>query len=89
MARRKAAGQQSSPYVGVAWAKKDRRWQAQIYHEGRQQALGLFVEEAAAARAFDKAARELRGDEAHGGRSGSNIWRLNFPTEAEAARFSG
>ena len=45
--------------------------------------LGYFDDAAEAARAFDEAARRLRGDEAHGGRGG--VWRLNFPTEVEAA----
>eukprot|EP01045_Picozoa_sp_COSAG04_P013814 COSAG04_NODE_999_length_8849_cov_3.214286_10_plen_486_part_00 len=86
-AQRRAAGQPSSPYAGVHWAKKERRWKAEIYHEGRYQRLGTFAEEEAAARAFDEAARRLRGDKAHGGRQGvrGKIRWLNFPTEAEAA----
>ena len=43
-----------------------------------------FAEEQAAARAFDDAARQLRGNRAHGG-GDRGQWRLNFPTEAEAA----
>ena len=86
MAQRRAAGQPSSLYVGVSWAAERCRWLASIWHEGRAQHLGLFAEEEAAARAFDDAARRLRGDEAHGGRPyGPNVWRLNFPTAAEAA----
>eukprot|EP01045_Picozoa_sp_COSAG04_P003698 COSAG04_NODE_153_length_22436_cov_37.366029_1_plen_275_part_00 len=85
VAQRKAEEQASSRYVGVSWAKKARRWAAAINHEGRSQHLGLFVEEAAAARAYDEAARRLRGDEAHGGVYGGGTWRLNFPTAAEAA----
>ena len=89
VAQRRAAGQPSSLYVGVSWATERCRWLASIWHEGRAQHLGLFAEEEAAARAFDDAARRLRGDEAHGGRtqgqSGSRTWKLlNFPTEAEA-----
>ena len=78
------AGQPASPYVGVSWAKQERRWMATIQHEGRTQRLGLFVEEEAAAWAFDVVARQLRGENAHGG-GDRGRWRLNFPTEAEAA----
>ena len=90
VAQRRAAGQPSSPYAGVSWAKKQRRWKAAFLHEGRKQHLGPFVDEDAAARAYDAAARRLRGNEAHGGGRasgrGKNIWRLNFPTEAEKQR---
>eukprot|EP01045_Picozoa_sp_COSAG04_P010940 COSAG04_NODE_688_length_11148_cov_2.882071_8_plen_420_part_00 len=89
VAQRRAAGQPTSSFAGVSWAKKGRRWRAEIKHEGRVQGLGTFAEEQAAARAFDDAARRLRGGEAHGGRSGTGrgavAWKLNFPTEAEAA----
>ena len=80
VAQRKAVAQPSSRYVGVSWFKPQRRWRAEIRHEGRNQSLGYFAEEEAAARAFDEAARRLRGDRAHG--SGR---RLNFPTESETA----
>ena len=35
-----SVGQPSSPYVGVSWAKKERRWKAAIMHKGRNQNLG-------------------------------------------------
>ena len=87
VARRRAAGLLSSPFVGVTWAKSVRRWGAQIVHDGQTQHLGSFyMREEEAARAFDAKARELRGDKAHGGRKqAGGFWRLNFPTEAEAA----
>eukprot|EP01045_Picozoa_sp_COSAG04_P008490 COSAG04_NODE_471_length_13830_cov_4.905251_7_plen_647_part_00 len=85
VAQRRAAGQAASRYAGVSWAKRERRWQPSICHEGRQQRLGYFAEEDAAARAYDEAARRLRGDKAHGGSGTGFSWRLNFPTEAEAA----
>ena len=74
-----------SRYVGVSWRKDRRRWEARISHEGRLQGLGYFAEEEeeAAARAFDAAARRLRGNSAHGG-GNEGRWRLNFPTEAAA-----
>ena len=86
VAQRRTAWQPSSHYVGVSWRKDSRRWAAAITHEGRQQHLGLFVEQGAAARAYDDAARRLRGDEAQGGIDArGRPWRLNFPTEVEAA----
>ena len=41
-----------------------------------------------AAKAFDVAARKLRGDEAHGRPCANGVvWRLNFPTEVEQAKY--
>eukprot|EP01045_Picozoa_sp_COSAG04_P006723 COSAG04_NODE_337_length_16405_cov_652.804060_11_plen_632_part_00 len=76
--------QRVSEYVGVS--KSGRKWAARIHHEGKQH-LGLFGDEEAAARAFDAAARRLRGDQAHGGRASKHgfAWRLNFPTAEEEA----
>ena len=81
--QQQVAGQPSSRYVGVRWMQTRRRWAAEISHEGRRQHLGTFAEEEAAARAFDDAARRLRGDKAHGERG---RWRLNFPTGAERGK---
>ena len=86
VAQTREAGQPSSRYNGVCWAKRERRWLASIRHEGQLQHLGYFDEEQDAARAFDEAALRLRGDQAHGrrGRQGP-AWRLNFATEAQIA----
>jgi hypothetical protein len=54
---------------------------ARIYHGGKRQHLGYFDDEHEAARAVDTAARQLRGEDAHGGRSGSHWLRLNFPSK--------
>ena len=76
-----------SEFVGVSWDKSCCRWKAQITHGKQTHHLGHFDEdgEEAAARAFDAAARRLRGAQAHGGRAatGGSKWRLNFPTDAE------
>ena len=75
-----------SEYVGVSWQKQNRKWKAQISHDGKTQHLGYFDDEHEAARAVDTAARRLRGEDAHGGRGGSNWLRLNFPSKREAGR---
>ena len=75
-----------SRHMGVCWATKAGKWLAQIGHGGHQQCLGFFDEhnEEAAARAYDAAARRLRGTQAHGGQASSGrTWRLNFPTDVE------
>jgi len=59
----------SSCYRGVSWNKKDKRWQAMIFANGKATWLGYFKEEEAAARAYDAAAWRERGDKA----------KLNFP----------
>ena len=80
MKQRRAAGETSSIYVGVIWPKgSDRKWHAKIKSRGREEALGRFHSEEEAAKAFDAAARRLRGGpKAHVGR-----YRLNFPTAEE------
>jgi len=72
-----------SDYVGVAWRDREGKWQANLHHAGKNQHLGYFVDEREAARKFDTAARAARGARAHGGRSGPQWWRVNFPTAAE------
>jgi hypothetical protein len=79
--------QEPSQFVGVTWHKKKRKWMTQIYHDGKSQHLGYFDDEREAARAVDATARRLRGEDAHGGRGGNNMWhRLNFPSKREAGR---
>ena len=84
-----ALTQGPSQFVGVSWEKRMRKWKAKINHDGMRQHLGCYDGEHEAARAFDTAARQWRGEDAHGGRTGRNgcNWlRLNFPTPGEVAR---
>lgn len=52
----------TSKFKGVHWHTQVKKWQARIYHQGKSFSLGLFVDEIEAARAFDTAAKEIRGD---------------------------
>lgn len=52
----------TSGYRGVSWAKRTRKWHAQIKVNGRQQYLGYFASPIDAARVYNRAARELHGD---------------------------
>lgn len=61
----------TSKFRGVSWAKKDKRWVAYIYPDGKQKYLGSFISEEMAARAYDTAARQFIGESA----------KLNFPNE--------
>lgn len=66
-AQRKKNTAKCSKYLGVS--KSLSRWQAQLMHEGVYYELGSYSSEREAALAFDKKARELRGNDAI----------LNFP----------
>lgn len=59
----------SSGYKGVGWLKGNGKWRARIRVNGRSVFLGYFDDKEEAARAHDRAARELHGEFA---------W-LNFP----------
>eukprot|EP00240_Pyramimonas_obovata_P015100 CAMPEP_0118947536 /NCGR_PEP_ID=MMETSP1169-20130426/46231_1 /TAXON_ID=36882 /ORGANISM="Pyramimonas obovata, Strain CCMP722" /LENGTH=213 /DNA_ID=CAMNT_0006893775 /DNA_START=117 /DNA_END=754 /DNA_ORIENTATION=- len=43
-----------SKYRGVTFNKPVNKWQAQVWHDGRNRSLGHFVDEVSAARAYDK-----------------------------------
>jgi len=58
-----------SKYKGVGWHKYTNKWHAQICHNRKRKSIGYFDSELAAARAYDKAAREYHKEFAS----------LNFP----------
>jgi len=55
----------ASRFKGVAWSKPAKKWRAYINVGRKQQHLGLFDEEIAAARAYDAKAVALFGEHAH------------------------
>jgi len=59
----------TSRYKGVHWCNTYKKFRAKIYHDGKQIHIGYFDDEIAAAKAYDKKARELFGEFAF----------LNFP----------
>jgi len=61
----------TSIYKGVFRIKGTDKWAARICHQGHRYHLGTFVDEAEAARAYDRKAVALFGEYA----------RLNFPEE--------
>ena len=61
--QRRADGQDTSPYHGVYWAKRDRRWHARLL--GRDIDRNTICE-LTAAKAWDAEVRRLLGEDAHG-----------------------
>ena len=59
----------TSAYRGVTWNKNDRKWLVKISVKGKTRYVGNYRDEIEAAKAFDAAAREIRGDKA----------KVNFP----------
>ena len=76
---RKAHKDSSSKYKGVSWNKKQQKWISQIKINYKTEYLGCYTSEEDAARAYDKAARELHGEYAC----------LNFPDEHEQGALHG
>jgi hypothetical protein len=59
----------TSPFKGVCFDKSRNKFAAYIKHNGKRFALGRFISEIEAAKAYDKRAKELFGEFAY----------LNFP----------
>ena len=53
----------SSKYPGVHWSKQAKKWIARIRLGNNRKYLGCFSDEKDAAKAYEKACRELAGDE--------------------------
>merc|ERR1711879_1015695 len=51
----------TSRFCGVSFRKSDRKWLAQIAHNGSKRNIGAYDDEEQAAKAWDKKAMELRG----------------------------
>ena len=66
----------TSRFIGVHFAKREKKWVAQIEHTKKKIWLGYFADEADAARAYDAAAAKYHGEFA----------RLNFPQLADSAQ---
>lgn len=60
--RKKRSSPTSSIYKGVSWHKREQRWIARIYSDGTCHHLGYHDEEVEAAKAYNRAARELHGE---------------------------
>lgn len=62
MWNRKPVKNSSSKYKGVSWRKSTGYWIANIKLDGKQKHLGCFWSEEDAARAYNKAAKEMHGE---------------------------
>merc|ERR1719491_1423268 len=62
-----------SDYVGVTYNKTHAKFQACITHYRKQHYLGRYRLAVDAARAYDKSAKELKGDG----------WKINFQSDEE------
>ena len=71
MANRPKSRNNRSGYKGVIWDKRQGKWRATIGYHGKTTTLGRYDNIEAAARAYDRAARQYFGDFAY----------LNFPDE--------
>ena len=56
-----ATDNKSSTFFGVTWRKTEKQWRAIVRSKGRSIDLGLFDDEFAAAKTYDKAAHKYHG----------------------------
>lgn len=54
-----------SKYKGVSWSKQAKKWQVAIGYQNKTKHFGYFDKEVKAAKAYDKAAKELFGKQAY------------------------
>ena len=59
---RRGINEGSSKYKGVGWMKKEKKWRAKFRRNHKTVHLGVFDDEKAAARAYNKAVSEHRGE---------------------------
>ena len=60
-----------SRHNGIRWDKNRQKWQVRLTIDGRRESFGYYADEAEAAKAYDRVARQYRGEFAV----------LNFPDE--------
>lgn len=70
--RKKRRDSTGSKFIGVSWSPYRSRWVCRITVNGKTRVLGLFKDEAEAARCYDQEVKKQRGEFAY----------LNFPKAA-------
>lgn len=55
----------TSKYKGVSWRKDMNKWRARVRIDGKEKHLGYFINEDAAALAYNKAAKEFYGEHSY------------------------
>jgi hypothetical protein len=62
MCNRNRFANNKSGFKGVSWSKKSHKWKSEIKYQHQNYTLGYFTDVEEAAKAYDKAARELHGE---------------------------
>jgi len=62
MCNRRIQSNNTSGYRGVTWDRQKKKWAARLKHGGKSIHLGRFDDKELAAKAFDEAAKKLRGE---------------------------
>ncbi len=83
----------TSPYKGVDWRAKKQQWRARIKVDGRARFLGYFDTAEDAARAYNRAAAEIRGEFAflNDVVEDGAIWRraIGHPSKRKSNKYVG